>query len=234
MKLLIKLVLLIICMASLIRPSFADFQKGARAYALKDYQTAFKEFTLAVKNNPSDTKGMNNLGVIYYYGLGRTKDYRKAYEWYKKAGDLGNPTAQASLGVMFEDGIGVPQDYNMAILWYQKAADQNFKGAKRWLRRVKRIANLESNVKECKPWIELANPFQQAQMHLFASQLPISLLEKARILTLLGTLPWSEDVETFKIGIPLQVEIGKDSRSNSHGKILNGFLMTLKGVSHCE
>jgi TPR repeat protein len=36
---------------------------------------------------------MNNLGELYYYGHGVTRDYGKAREWYQKAADGGNTNA---------------------------------------------------------------------------------------------------------------------------------------------
>ncbi|MDR1936238.1 MAG: sel1 repeat family protein [Candidatus Accumulibacter sp.] len=51
----------------------------------------------------------------------RKKKYAEAFESYKKAADLGNPTACFQLGIMYENGEGVNKNINEAIKWYEKA-----------------------------------------------------------------------------------------------------------------
>jgi TPR repeat protein len=47
-----------------------------------------------------------------------------AIRWLKKAGDLGNATAQMELGDIFADKKFGRQDYSQAVDWYRKAAEQ--------------------------------------------------------------------------------------------------------------
>ena len=57
-------------------------------------------------------------------GTGIRKDYLKVIQWYEKAANQGDVSAQYSLGVMYERGEGVKQDYTKALEWYEKAANQ--------------------------------------------------------------------------------------------------------------
>ncbi|KAF8920469.1 hypothetical protein BGZ58_004354, partial [Dissophora ornata] len=50
-------------------------------------------------------------------------------EWYLKAANQGNASAQYNLGFMYEHGKGVPQDYSKAMEWYLKAANQGHASA---------------------------------------------------------------------------------------------------------
>ena len=52
------------------------------------------------------------------------QSYAKAVEWYRKAAEQGNATAQTNLGYMYAEGRGVDQSYAKAVEWYRKAAEQ--------------------------------------------------------------------------------------------------------------
>jgi TPR repeat protein len=51
------------------------------------------------------------------------KNYEEAFEYYKKAADLGDAKAMCGLGVLYHSGEGVIKDYKEAIKWYKKAAE---------------------------------------------------------------------------------------------------------------
>ena len=55
---------------------------------------------------------------------GVEKDYINALEWYRKAADQNDSTAQNSVGLCYYIGIGVKQNYVEAVKWYRKAANQ--------------------------------------------------------------------------------------------------------------
>jgi uncharacterized protein len=76
-------------------------------------------FVAAEQNEPL---AQANLGVMYANGLGVTKDYEKALEWFYKAADQNDPGAENNLGWMCENGFGVTRDYVKAVQWYRKAA----------------------------------------------------------------------------------------------------------------
>ncbi|MDR0812345.1 MAG: sel1 repeat family protein [Paludibacter sp.] len=71
-------------------------------------------------NNPNGVDYQFNLGLQYY----NDGDYVQAYEWWLKAADQGNLSAQGNIGVMYHNGKGVAQDYQEAVKWYRKAAEQ--------------------------------------------------------------------------------------------------------------
>lgn len=54
----------------------------------------------------------------------KDKDYKNAFDYYKKAADLGHTGAQVGLGVLYEDGHGVSKDLKQAFKWYKKAAEK--------------------------------------------------------------------------------------------------------------
>lgn len=64
-----------------------------------------------------------NLGVKYY----QNKDYKKAFEYYSKAAEMGDRDAQNSLAVMYANGEGVDKNFVTAFQWYQKSAEQGFR-----------------------------------------------------------------------------------------------------------
>ncbi|MBQ3450884.1 MAG: sel1 repeat family protein, partial [Selenomonadaceae bacterium] len=60
---------------------------------------------------------------ICMYGLfGAAVDYETAAEFYAKAAESGNVTAQTRLADCYFDGLGVAQNYDEAVEWYRKAA----------------------------------------------------------------------------------------------------------------
>ena len=55
-------------------------------------------------------------------GKGVPKDDAQAFQWYRRAAELGHVQAQYRLGGMYEKGRGVPVDGNNALQWYTSAA----------------------------------------------------------------------------------------------------------------
>ena len=67
------------------------------------------------------------------------KNSAKAVEWYRKAAENGNATAQKNLGVCYEYGRGVTLSKATAAEWYRKAADQGNENAKKALDKMQGI-----------------------------------------------------------------------------------------------
>jgi len=64
-----------------------------------------------------------HLAAIYRDGgKGFPRDMAQAAEWYRKAAEQGDATAQASLGVLYSIGQGVPRDDIEAYFWLDLAA----------------------------------------------------------------------------------------------------------------
>ena len=51
------------------------------------------------------------------------QDEAKAFEWYKRAAELGDADAMFNLGLCFEDGRGVAKDEAKAFKLYKRAAE---------------------------------------------------------------------------------------------------------------
>lgn len=67
---------------------------------------------------------MCNLGTMYETGRDVRTNDSNAVNWFRKAAEMGDATAQAALGCLIEAGRGVPRDDVEALTWYRKAAAQ--------------------------------------------------------------------------------------------------------------
>ncbi len=84
----------------------------------------------AATSGPAMTaKEMLQQGNRYYTGNGVPQDYTKAVEWYKKAAEAGNLTAQFNLAKCYSDGKGIERSYDKAAEWYTKAAEAGYADA---------------------------------------------------------------------------------------------------------
>lgn len=90
---------------------------------LQDYQKAFYFYSLAAAQN--DKIAVNNLGSLYYSGIGTERSTVKAAEMFEKAVSLGNSEAAVNLGFIYLTGMGLPKNYSKAIKLFQIAADDN-------------------------------------------------------------------------------------------------------------
>jgi hypothetical protein len=86
---------------------------------------------LAVSNDLVDDKVLLSRGTEWYFGKGNTpeeklasRDRAYAAEWFERAGELGNATAQFNLSVVLSNADGVPRDEARALMWCRKAAAQ--------------------------------------------------------------------------------------------------------------
>ena len=66
-----------------------------------------------------------DVGAMYYYGDGVSKDYTKAVRFTQRAAVRGHVKAQFNLGLMYFNGEGVVKDDAEAFKWFQKAAMQS-------------------------------------------------------------------------------------------------------------
>jgi hypothetical protein len=63
-----------------------------------------------------------NLGWMCENGQGVAQDYKEAVNWYRKAAEQGNATAQKNLGVMYANGRGVGRESVVAYALYNIAS----------------------------------------------------------------------------------------------------------------
>ena len=71
-----------------------------------------------------DATAQYNLGTMYQYGQGVTRNHQTAVKWYTLAAEQGDTYAQSNLGSMYQFGQGVAQNDKTAIKWYTLAAEQ--------------------------------------------------------------------------------------------------------------
>jgi len=71
-----------------------------------------------------DVNAQYNLGTIYQYGQGVTRNHQTAVKWYTLAAEQGDTYAQSNLGSMYQFGQGVTQNDKTAVKWYTLAAEQ--------------------------------------------------------------------------------------------------------------
>ena len=88
----------------------------------KYFNKAFK--LLLAESEKGDPWVQRTLGVLYEYGWGVENDKEKAVEWYRKAANQDDQTAQSMLAGMLAHGLGTAKDIPKAIEWYQKAAEK--------------------------------------------------------------------------------------------------------------
>lgn len=64
----------------------------------------------------------NDLGQVYFKGVGVTKDLTLAHEWFLKAAASGSSHAMVSLGWQYMCGLGVAIDNEKARMWNLRGA----------------------------------------------------------------------------------------------------------------
>ncbi|MBI1211187.1 MAG: hypothetical protein GC190_06965 [Alphaproteobacteria bacterium] len=75
-----------------------------------------------------DPRSMFDLGSMYEFGMGVTKDLRQAAVWYGHAADYGHAQGAYNLATMLESGEAGHQDLVEAYKYYKIAADHGFDG----------------------------------------------------------------------------------------------------------
>lgn len=67
----------------------------------------------------------NNLGDLYYYGDGVTKNHEEAMKWFRLAAGQGHHDAQHNMGEMYFNGQAVRRDYEEAYMWLSLASEDH-------------------------------------------------------------------------------------------------------------
>jgi TPR repeat protein len=78
---------------------------------------------------------MNQIGHMYRFGEGVTKNAHTGIEWYTKAANQGHVEAQFNLAYtyQFEDEV---EDLQKAVNWFQKAAENDHRDAKEQVKQL--------------------------------------------------------------------------------------------------
>ena len=83
-----------------------------------------------------DLNAVNALAKCYYYGLGTTKDYKKAVKFWKIAAENQHPEGMYRYACCCMNGEGTQKNPDVAVYFMKKAAEQQFPGAaeelKKW------------------------------------------------------------------------------------------------------
>ena len=91
------------------------YEDGGAGLA-KDAQEGRRWTQRAAANG--DARGMHNLGLDYYQGVGGIKNEVVAAEWFRRAAELGLRDSQFNLALFYEKGVGVARDLPAAYRWY--------------------------------------------------------------------------------------------------------------------
>ncbi|MGF1474547.1 MAG: tetratricopeptide repeat protein [Geminicoccaceae bacterium] len=85
----------------------------------EDYREAFHWFELAAKGGEPDA--INNLGYMYWKGLGVASDAYRAMDLFARSAAEGYPIAMRNMGLIYGEGAAVPRDYDRARQWLRRA-----------------------------------------------------------------------------------------------------------------
>lgn len=88
-----------------------------------DYNKAFHYYEMAAAQN--DNVAINNLGSLYYSGIGTPANVAKAMEMFDKAAKLGNVEAAVNLAFLYMTDNPLSKDSKRAMELFQTAADAN-------------------------------------------------------------------------------------------------------------
>uniref|UniRef100_V5F1U6 Ubiquitin-protein ligase Sel1/Ubx2 n=2 Tax=Kalmanozyma brasiliensis (strain GHG001) TaxID=1365824 RepID=V5F1U6_KALBG len=69
------------------------------------------------------------IGQMYLRGEGVKQDFARAWIWFSRGKDTGDPESYNGLGVMLRDGLGVPVDIVTATNYFEAAAKVRHSGA---------------------------------------------------------------------------------------------------------
>lgn len=73
---------------------------------------------------------MYKIGLFYYFGLrGLRRDHTKAFLWFLKAVEKGEPRSMELLGEIYARGAGVERNYTKALEWLTLASKQQLYSA---------------------------------------------------------------------------------------------------------
>lgn len=95
----------------------------------QDFAKAFEYYEMAANQN--DPVALNNLGSLYFNGIGTKVDLKKAVELFSKSAELGNDNAAVNLAFIHLKGGVKSQGRNkIAVALFKKAAENGNNVAK--------------------------------------------------------------------------------------------------------
>lgn len=115
------------------RNGLPDFSEGWTAYEAGDYLKALAVWTALAEEG--HVNAQVNLGFMYDYGTGLSRDHELAARWYRAAANQGSAAGQYNLAMLIAEGHAEPLADRSARYWLEKAAAQGFEDAVQKIRR---------------------------------------------------------------------------------------------------
>lgn len=94
----------------------------------QNFETAFKYYEMAAAQK--DPVALNNLGSLYFNGIGTKVDYRKAAELFAQAAELGSDDAAVNLAFIYLSGDHFSQYAPAAVKLFEQSAQAGNNTAK--------------------------------------------------------------------------------------------------------
>ncbi len=88
-----------------------------------NHKKAFEYYKMAAEQN--DDVAINNLGSLYYSGIGTKRNSLAAAQMFAKAANLGNVEATVNLAFIYLSGYGISQNPEEAIKLFEVASEKN-------------------------------------------------------------------------------------------------------------
>jgi TPR repeat protein len=79
--------------------------------------------SMLVNAEKGQPQAMLNIGMLYEQGVGASRNFTKALEWYEKAALAGEKEGYFRLGMCYEIGMGTTSDLTKAVASYEKAVE---------------------------------------------------------------------------------------------------------------
>ena len=99
------------------------------------------EETLLPLAESGDESAMKSLAELYTNGDDETEaNPERAFYWYKKLAEQGEPTSQFNVGLFYAKGFGTERDIDQAVQWMGKAAENGDKDALKIRERYEKAA----------------------------------------------------------------------------------------------
>ncbi len=120
-----RLYLVIIIFLTFSNVPQANDDIGYKYYEKGLYDKAFKIWSKEIKNG--NREALYNMGLLYYFGKGVSKDLTTAFMYCEKAAFKGSARAQNNLAFMYMKGIGIKKSYINAYAWSSIAINNGYR-----------------------------------------------------------------------------------------------------------
>uniref|UniRef100_A0A7N0V977 ERAD-associated E3 ubiquitin-protein ligase component HRD3A n=1 Tax=Kalanchoe fedtschenkoi TaxID=63787 RepID=A0A7N0V977_KALFE len=111
-----------------------------------------------------NAEAMYHVGLFHFYGLrGLRRDHKKAFSWFLKAVEKGEPKSMEILAEIYARGIGVDRNYTKALEWLQRATKLNYFSAYNGMGYLYvKGYGVEKNLTKAKEYFKLASEKKDA------------------------------------------------------------------------